>query len=209
MSTCLPVVEMSGVGAARRNATAYAEARGFSKTDAGRVALVVTEAATNLVQHARGGELLLRSWATGSPAYCVEILALDKGPGMRNVTACMRDGFSTGGSRGAGLGAIARLSTTFEAYPGLSQKSPSLIAAVLYRDRGGKVTFSLDPDGPTALVVRVSDSGPGITNLTGILNGTVKSQTGLGVGLVGSKKLPVRGNRVEPRARRPAASPAG
>jgi len=35
---------------------------------------------------------------------------------MANVSTCMRDGFSTGGSRGVGLGAIARLSTTFDVF---------------------------------------------------------------------------------------------
>jgi anti-sigma regulatory factor (Ser/Thr protein kinase) len=116
VSTSVPVLEMSGVGEARRLATAYAEAIGFNRTDAERVALVVTEAATNLVQHAGGGELLLRSWRSSSPACCLELLALDRGPGMANVSACMRDGFSTGGSRGVGLGAIARLSTTFDVF---------------------------------------------------------------------------------------------
>jgi signal transduction histidine kinase len=54
---------------------------------------------------------------------------------------------------------------------------------------GGKVTFSVDTEGPPQFVVRISDRGPGIANLTAILEGRVKSQTGLGVGLVGSRKL--------------------
>jgi anti-sigma regulatory factor (Ser/Thr protein kinase) len=116
VSTSIPVLEMSGVGEGRRFAIAHAEAIGFSQTDAERLALVVTEAATNLVQHGGGGELLLRSWGSRSPARCLELMALDRGPGMANVSACMRDGFSTGGSRGVGLGAIARLSTTFDVF---------------------------------------------------------------------------------------------
>ena len=55
--------------------------------------------------------------------------------------------------------------------------------------RGGRVQFSVEADGPAAFFVRVSDSGPGIVNVTAILAGQVKSRTGLGVGLVGSKKL--------------------
>ena len=54
---------------------------------------------------------------------------------------------------------------------------------------GGSVQFSIEGDRPAAIVVRVSDSGPGIANLTAILDGTVKSRTGMGVGLTGSKKL--------------------
>src|SRR5262249_3021801 len=41
---------------------------------------------------------------------CVEALALDRGPGMRDVTRCFQDGYSTGGSAGTGLGAVSRLS---------------------------------------------------------------------------------------------------
>ena len=99
--------------AARRFARTLAEALRFSESDIGRVALVVTEAATNIVQHAGCGEILLRRFGLKAPAS-LEILALDKGPGMANVAEALRDGFSTGGSSGHGLGAIARLSTGFE-----------------------------------------------------------------------------------------------
>jgi anti-sigma regulatory factor (Ser/Thr protein kinase) len=129
MSSSVAVVEMSAVGEARRFAIALAEAHGFSEQATGRVALIVTEAASNVVQHGGGGEILLRAWASGGPACCLEVLALDTGPGMANVTACMRDGFSTGGSRGVGLGAIARLSTSFDVFssPG---KGTALLACV-------------------------------------------------------------------------------
>jgi anti-sigma regulatory factor (Ser/Thr protein kinase) len=116
MSSSISVVEMSGVGEARRFAIALAEARSFSEQATGRVALIVTEAASNMVQHGGGGEILLRAWSSGARDCCIEILALDKGPGMANVAVCMRDGFSTGGSRGVGLGAIARLSTSFDIF---------------------------------------------------------------------------------------------
>jgi len=101
------------VAEARRFAMKLAEALQFSESDIGRVALVVTEAATNIVQHAGRGEILLRPFALEAPAS-LEVLALDKGPGMANVAEALRDGFSTGGSSGQGLGAIARLSTCFE-----------------------------------------------------------------------------------------------
>jgi anti-sigma regulatory factor (Ser/Thr protein kinase) len=109
----LPLEEASGVGEARRFAIKLAEALQFSEPDIGRIALVVTEAATNIVQYAGRGEILLRALALEPPAG-VEILALDQGPGMANVAQALRDGFSTGGSAGLGLGAIARLSTCFE-----------------------------------------------------------------------------------------------
>jgi anti-sigma regulatory factor (Ser/Thr protein kinase) len=112
VSISLPVEEMSGVGEARRWATKLAEALQFSEHDIGRVALVVTEAATNIVQHAKRGEILLRPIVVESG--CLEVLALDQGPGIANVARALQDGFSTGGSAGLGLGAIGRLSTCFE-----------------------------------------------------------------------------------------------
>ena len=54
---------------------------------------------------------------------------------------------------------------------------------------GGKVTFSVDAEGTPEFVVQISDSGPGIANLKAVLDGRVKSRTGLGVGLLGSRKL--------------------
>jgi anti-sigma regulatory factor (Ser/Thr protein kinase) len=113
VSISLPIEEASGVAEARRFAMKLAEALQFSESDIGRVALVVTEAATNIVQHAGRGEILLRPFALEAPAS-LEVLALDKGPGMANVAEALRDGFSTGGSPGHGLGSIARLSTCFE-----------------------------------------------------------------------------------------------
>jgi anti-sigma regulatory factor (Ser/Thr protein kinase) len=104
------VTEASQVGEARRAAAALTARLGFGETEAGKVAIVVTEAAGNLVKHARGGEILLRSLERDGVAG-LEILALDRGPGMTDVGRCFRDGFSTAGTPGTGLGAIRRLSS--------------------------------------------------------------------------------------------------
>ena len=46
----------------------------------------------------------------------LEILALDRGPGMANLEQCLRDGYSTGSVPGQGLGAIMRLSSASDFY---------------------------------------------------------------------------------------------
>src|SRR5262249_14279610 len=46
----------------------------------------------------------------------LELLALDRGPGLRDFAECLRDGFSTAGTAGSGLGAIKRLANRFEVY---------------------------------------------------------------------------------------------
>ena len=106
--------------------TAAARALGFADKDTGNLALVVTEAATNLVKHAVGGQLLWRALECDHGAG-LEILALDRGPGIPNVGECLRNGYSTAGSPGTGLGAIVRLATEFDIYS-LPGKGTALLA---------------------------------------------------------------------------------
>jgi anti-sigma regulatory factor (Ser/Thr protein kinase) len=111
----IQIDDRTQVGQARRAAVEMAEALGLGDTQAGKVALAVTEAATNIVKHAGTGKILLAPLVRAG-AMGLEILALDRGPGISNVPASMRDGYSTAGSMGAGLGALSRVSPTFELY---------------------------------------------------------------------------------------------
>ena len=114
------IEDRSQVGEARRQAAELARSLGFNDTQAGKVALAVTEAASNIIKHAGSGKVLLAPLmheTGGGPASVgLEMLALDRGPGIANVNASLRDGYSTAGSMGAGLGALARLSPSFEVY---------------------------------------------------------------------------------------------
>jgi len=110
-----PISERSEVGAARRAAIQLVESRGFDETQTGKVGLCVTEAATNIVKHARTGKVLLRVLERGD-VLGLEIIALDRGPGIPNLQASLRDGVSTAGSPGTGMGAMTRLANNFEAY---------------------------------------------------------------------------------------------
>lgn len=105
----------SAVAPARRGISALAAQLGFDEEDCGRAALVATEIGTNLVKHGNGGELIAQQISREGRAG-LELLGLDKGPGMDDVTRCLRDGFSTSSSPGTGLGAIERLSQRFEIY---------------------------------------------------------------------------------------------
>ena len=109
------VPDASHVGAVRRSALVLAERAGLDATACGTVALLVSEAATNLAKHAGGGEVLLRM-LDATEGGGVEMLALDKGPGIRDLPGAQRDGYSTAGTAGHGLGAIGRLATTFDIY---------------------------------------------------------------------------------------------
>lgn len=87
----------------------------LDQTLAGRVAVIATELATNLANHGKGGQLLLQTLRMGK-ASAVEVLSIDSGPGMRDPAACLRDGYSTGGSSGNGLGAVRRLADEFDLF---------------------------------------------------------------------------------------------
>lgn len=107
------VREAGDVGEARRRVLQLAREERFEPTLEGRLAIVATELAQNLVRHGGGGEIVARRLAA-PPAAGLEILALDRGPGMTDVARCMTDGFSTGGTPGTGLGAVKRLSAEFD-----------------------------------------------------------------------------------------------
>lgn len=105
----------SAVAPARRGIGTLAGQLGFDTEDAGRAALVATEIGTNLVKHGGGGELIAQQIERDG-RFGLELLGLDKGPGIEDVSKSLRDGYSTSGSPGTGLGAMERLSQRFEIY---------------------------------------------------------------------------------------------
>jgi anti-sigma regulatory factor (Ser/Thr protein kinase) len=111
-SVLLTIDEQSQIGAARRSAVSLGQTHGLSIESVGRLAIVVTEAATNIVHHAGHGAMILRALGSGTSA-AVEVLALDKGPGIVNIARAMGDGYSTAGTAGQGLGGIRRLAEVF------------------------------------------------------------------------------------------------
>jgi anti-sigma regulatory factor (Ser/Thr protein kinase) len=111
----IPVTESSQIGEARRAAARLSEHADLGETQAGRVAIIVTELATNLVKYGQRGTMVMRSNTFMEGGGTVEILAIDSGPGM-DSTRCATDGYSTGGTPGNGLGAVQRLAGEFDMY---------------------------------------------------------------------------------------------
>ena len=109
------VSHASDVAAVRRVGQKLAESLGFNETRAGQLALIITEAATNILKHA--GEGQIHVGPAQSPAGIgVDVLALDKGPGIVDLASSLVDGVSTAGTAGTGLGALRRLSDEFDVY---------------------------------------------------------------------------------------------
>ena len=109
----LGIAHESDVGEARRAASAVAEQAGLPAGRLAAVALLATELAANLVRHAQAGELLVHVLPVdGAPV--VELISLDRGPGMADVSRCLTDGYSTAGTMGAGLGGVRRMADAFD-----------------------------------------------------------------------------------------------
>src|SRR5688572_146696 len=77
-STLLNVADSSEVGEVRRFAQGAAEEIGFDETRTGKVAIVATELANNLVRHAGGGVIVARVYK-GGEAEAIDLLSLDRG----------------------------------------------------------------------------------------------------------------------------------
>lgn len=109
------VSDPSQIGEARRAGMRLAQDAGLNETECGAVGVVVTELATNLSKYATDGRILLQALRRPT-GPCLEVLAIDSGPGMDDVERCLRDGFSTSGTPGTGLGSVRRMSTEFDIY---------------------------------------------------------------------------------------------
>lgn len=137
--TSFHIGESSEIAAARRAGNELARRLGFDEVRTGQVAIVITEAATNIVKHAREGEILLRSLESGGK-HGIEIIALDRGPGMANVALRMEDGNSTTGTYGVGMGAIGRLVQEFDIYSAEGQGTVLLM--IVWSDGNGALPSS-------------------------------------------------------------------
>ncbi len=112
----MSVTDPSQVGGPRRAAKNLSEQLEFSDDQAGKLAIVITEAATNLAIHAKQGELLLCPSVRSDGNNFIDVIAVDRGPGITDVTRSMGDGFSTAGTPGNGMGAIRRLADKFDLF---------------------------------------------------------------------------------------------
>ncbi|MFE1228659.1 SpoIIE family protein phosphatase [Streptomyces sp. NPDC058745] len=116
----VPVHDSTRVRDARVAAEEAGARAGLDAHRTAVAALVATELATNLLKHAGGGNLvvdLVELPGTGTRGRAVQLVALDHGPGIRDVAAAMRDGYTTSkASLGAGLGTCRRISSAFGVY---------------------------------------------------------------------------------------------
>ena len=126
-SNTVAIKQTSDIVLARSAARALAARLGFGKADQTRLATAVSELTRNVIAYAGHGECCI---SDTSDAECsrVEITVQDHGPGIADIALALQDGFSTGGSMGAGLAGTRRLVDVFllESAPGLTKVTVSL-----------------------------------------------------------------------------------
>ena len=113
--TIIRLAEATQVGEARRAAVRIAEYLGLTSDRQESAALIATELATNLIKHGRDGLMILQPLTQGS-GHVLRLLAIDKGPGISDMTSALRDGYSTTTTMGGGLGAMRRMSDSFDIF---------------------------------------------------------------------------------------------
>ena len=100
------------VVAVRQTVREWAVAVGFSLVDQTKIVTAASELARNTIVYGGGGTVELQE--LNGPRRGIRLVFEDAGPGIADVDAVLKDGYSTGGGLGLGLGGAKRLSNEFE-----------------------------------------------------------------------------------------------
>ncbi len=140
ISRSVVLSDASSTSVARRAGAELTAALGMSEVRSGEAAIIITEAARNAVVYGKGGHLLLSgSKGLGQPQ--LDIVAIDRGPGISDISRALQDGFSTGNTPGTGLGAIRRMATSFDLFS--SGKGTALYARVAQPETQPKLALDI------------------------------------------------------------------
>lgn len=98
---------------ARRLVRQQASGIGFSLVDQTKLVTAASELARNTVVHGGGGSMRLEQLLNG-PRRGIRITFEDQGPGLPDIELAMKDGYTSGGGLGLGLGGAKRLVNEFD-----------------------------------------------------------------------------------------------
>lgn len=138
-----PVQNESALILLRSKLSAIAQRLGLSDQKREDMLLVASELVSNQVKHA-GGRGLIQVWQQPGPV--LDILALDYGPGIANLSQAEEDGYSSANTLGKGLGSIRRLSDESYIYTqqdasGKSKKWSGTVFLARFRPGGKKIDY--------------------------------------------------------------------
>lgn len=141
-----PVQNESALILLRSKLSAIAQRLGLSDQKRENMLLVASELVSNQVKHA-GGRGLIQVWQQPGPV--LDILALDYGPGIANLSQAEEDGYSSANTLGKGLGSIRRLSDESFVYTqqegsGKSKKWSGTVFLARFRPGGKRTDYDKD-----------------------------------------------------------------
>lgn len=110
----MPVRSKDDVVIARQKVREWAVNMGFSLVDQTRLVTAASELARNTVDHGRGGTMLIEEVGDETGNRGLRLTFEDTGPGIADIEQALRDGYSTMGGLGLGLGGARRLANHFE-----------------------------------------------------------------------------------------------
>ena len=87
-------------------------ALGFSLVDQTKLVTAASERARNILNYGGGGEMQLARLVDGHRTG-LKLVFADQGPGIPDIELALKDGYTTGGGMGLGLGGAKRLSSEF------------------------------------------------------------------------------------------------
>jgi len=118
-----PVQSDLDVVVVRQRVRDWAIQVGFNLVDQTKIVTAASELARNVLQHGKGGAMRLEA-LNDQQRRGLRLIFEDEGPGIPDVEMALRDGFTTRGGLGLGLGGAKRLSNEFaiETQPGKGTK---------------------------------------------------------------------------------------
>jgi serine/threonine-protein kinase RsbT len=97
----------------RHQVRKWAVELGFSLVEQTKIVTAASELARNMVDYGGGGTMTLE-WLDDGIRRGLRLIFEDHGPGIPDLAAALRDGFTTGSGMGLGLGGAKRLSNDFD-----------------------------------------------------------------------------------------------
>ncbi|GAB4370620.1 MAG: hypothetical protein Kow009_07050 [Spirochaetales bacterium] len=102
-SDTLPLESSDDIVKARQIVRTWAAELGFKLVDQTKIVTASSELARNAYDHGKGGVMILEVIEDGARKG-LRLTFQDEGPGIPDIEQALRDGYSTGGGLGLGLG---------------------------------------------------------------------------------------------------------
>src|ERR1700753_134853 len=95
----VPIGNSADVVMARQKVRQWAIEMKFTLVDQTKLVTAASELARNALEHGKGGQMIIEQ-VENSAKNGLKLVFEDRGPGIKDIEAALRDGFTTGGGMG-------------------------------------------------------------------------------------------------------------